>query len=126
MARSALEVFETATDRLAIHQLQCRPSRAIWLVSRPGGSARTSATMPGVILRQPDLRGGLRLAKSSETISVLVDRSKRPLQGADLAEDRLRLDRPLLNGAPPLSSPVGCAAIPRGNKKVSCRRPALR
>jgi hypothetical protein len=56
----------------------------------------------------------------------LVDRSKRPLQGADLAEDRLRLDRPLLNGAPPLSSPVGRAAIPRGNKKVSCRRPALR
>jgi hypothetical protein len=94
VARPSLKVFGSAANSLAIRQLRYRPSHAIWLISGTGGSGRTSATMPRVIRKQPDFGGGLRLAKSSMDISVLVDRSKRPLQGADLTEDRLRLDRP--------------------------------
>ena len=63
------------------------------------------------------------VAKFAGCISVGVDRSKRPLQWADLAEGRLCLDRLWLNGAGPLSSPAGCAAIPRETKKVSRHHP---
>ncbi|WP_264817776.1 hypothetical protein [Acidomonas methanolica] len=36
---------------------------------------------------------------------------------ADLPEDRLRLARLWRNGGPQLSSPAGCAVIPRGTRK---------
>jgi len=36
---------------------------------------------------------------------------------ADLPEDRLRLARLWRNGGPELSSPAGCAAIPRASTK---------
>ncbi|WP_243697800.1 hypothetical protein [Acidomonas methanolica] len=43
---------------------------------------------------------------------------------ADLPEDRLRLARLWRNGVPQLSSPAGCAVIPRGARKLrSCRPP---
>jgi hypothetical protein len=82
--------------------------------------------MSGVIRKQPEFRAASRFPLSLLINYVWVDRSKRPLQSADLAEDRLRLDRLRLNGVGPLSSPDGCAAIPRRNKKVARRRPALR
>jgi uncharacterized protein (DUF736 family) len=56
----------------------------------------------------------------------LVDRSKRPLQWADLAEGRLRLDRLCGNGADRLSSPAGCAVIPRETRKSPGCHPPLR
>jgi len=56
----------------------------------------------------------------------LVDRSKRPLQWADLAEGRLRLDRLCGNGADRLSSPAGCAVIPRETTKSPGCHPPLR
>jgi hypothetical protein len=82
--------------------------------------------MSGVIRKQPEFRAASRFALSPLINSVWVDRSKRPLQSADLAEGRLRLDRLWLNGVGPLSSPDGYAVIPRANNKVSRRRPALR
>ncbi|CAP54333.1 hypothetical protein GDI0390 [Gluconacetobacter diazotrophicus PA1 5] len=37
---------------------------------------------------------------------------------ADLPEDRLRLARLRRNGGPQLSSPAGCAVIPRASTKL--------
>jgi len=55
-------------------------------------------------------------------VSVLcpsLNRSKRPLQWPDLAEDRLRLDRFSATAPSQLSSPAGAGTvIPRGDKKV--------
>ncbi|AWV22957.1 hypothetical protein RADP37_05559 [Roseomonas mucosa] len=50
---------------------------------------------------------------------------KRPLQWPDLAEGRLCLERLSHNGWPRLSSPAGCAVIPRETTKSRLRHPPL-
>tara|TARA_R110002124_G_scaffold79161_1_gene210681 strand:+ start:788 stop:1120 length:333 start_codon:yes stop_codon:yes gene_type:complete len=73
--------------------------------------------------------GGQELERTVSPCSprtiLTADRSIRPLQWADLAEGRLRLDRLCRNGAGQLSSPAGCAVIPRETRKFPGRHPPL-
>jgi len=69
------------------------------------GRCLTWATKVGVVFARSAFIGNRWPPSSPLIISAGVDRSKRPIQWTDLAEDRLRLDRLWLNRAGPLSSP---------------------
>jgi hypothetical protein len=81
-----------------------------------------------VVTGSDPLPGFLRLhgtATFSPDLSVRSTAPTRPLQWADLAEGRLRLDRLCRNGAERLSSPAGYAVIPRETTKSLGRHPPL-